>query len=291
MRGVLNINKPSGISSYDVIRRLKRILGSGKPAIGHAGTLDPLASGVLLILVGDATKISRLLLNSEKEYEAEVLFGMQTDTDDITGKTLTRTPVPDISTSRLRTLLQKFTGRIEQVPPCYSALKKNGAPLYRLARKGINVEMKPRTVTIHELELIDWSPPRVRLRALVSAGTYIRALARDLGKAAGSTATLAGLVRTRSGRFPVEKALALEQVSPERLAENLMPIDEALAELPRFTISPAMARCLLQGQKVRQQDAPQAEFALACTADRDFLALVTSEQGMLRPRRIIYADW
>ncbi len=295
MRGVLNVNKPSGMTSYDVIRRLKTVLGPDAPPLGHAGTLDPLAAGVLLILVGEATKISRFLAGSAKEYEAELLFGIRTDTDDVSGTAIAESPVPDMSEEKIRSLLAGFTGPIQQIPPAFSALKRNGVPLYRLARKGIKVQPEPRSVTVHKLELIEWNPPRVRFLAAVSAGTYIRALARDLGQAAGTNATLAGLTRTRSGRFTLEQAVPLRQLildpkAPERIVENLVPIEQALPDLPRFTVSPELARRLLQGQTIRNPEAPPAEYVLAVTADRKFLALVAVREDAVKPVRIIHAD-
>ncbi len=290
MRGVLNINKPSGISSYDVIRRLKRILGPRPPDIGHAGTLDPLASGVLLILIGEATKISRFLLNFRKEYEADILFGIETDTDDITGKVTAKSTVPVFSEQELCKLLRNFTGKNEQIPPSYSALKKNGIPFYRLARQGIDVKPKPRTVTIYQIELISWKPPHARVRTSVSSGTYIRALARDIGRVAGSAATLSGLVRTRCGQFTIDNAFKLSGITSENIIEFLIPIEDALVGMTCFNVSIQTARRLSQGQKVRTENAPKTEFGIARTKNRKFLAIVTSKQNELRPVRIIYID-
>lgn len=288
LRGVLNVNKPGGISSYDVIRRVKPLLDPGRPAIGHAGTLDPLADGVLLLLLGPATRVSRFLLGSDKEYVAELLFGAATDTDDITGSELRRAPVPSLDRAALIQLLGRFAGAIEQIPPRYSALKQNGVPLYRRARRGEEVHPRTRTVTVHELELLDWQPPRARLRALVSAGTYIRALARDIGEAADSAATLAALTRTRSGSFTLDRAVSLDRLDSANLPGLLVPIEDALADLPRFPVSPDQARDLRQGRPIPQPDVPEAEFALAATPDRSFLAIVTSRDGLLRPVRNLY---
>ncbi len=293
MRGVLNVNKPSGISSYDVIRRIKPILQSSIP-LGHAGTLDPLASGVLLVLLAEATKVSRFLLNLPKEYVAGVLFGKQTDTDDITGKVLSEQPVDGLTRERLQDCLARFTGEIEQVPPAFSALKQDGQPLYRLARKGLEVRPKPRMVKVYELELLEWNPPRAAIRCRVSAGTYIRALARDMGAALGTAATLETLVRTKVGHFTVEDAAALDTLDAAQLADRLTPIDAALAWMPRVAVSPAQAQQLLQGKVVRGFDGPTMPgadgFRMAETDDRRFLAIVGSNGTELRTERIIYAD-
>jgi tRNA pseudouridine55 synthase len=295
MRGVLNVNKPSGLSSYDVIRHIKRLL-SAQSAIplGHAGTLDPLASGVLLVLVGEATKVSRLLLNLPKEYVASVLFGRQTDTDDITGKTLRQGPVSELTTQRVRAGLEEFRGEIEQVPPAFSALKQDGQPLYRLARRGLEVRPQPRLVAVYELELLDWRPPNATVRCRVSAGTYVRALARDLGSALGTVATLATLVRTKVGRFTIEDAVALSALDAATLIDRLVPIEVALAGMPRITVSPVQALHLLQGKVVSRSADPAAAgadgLALALTDDHRFLAIVVSKGANLRTERIIYAN-
>lgn len=293
MRGVLNVNKPSGISSYDVIRHIKSILQSPAP-IGHAGTLDPLASGVLLVLLGEATKVSRFLLNLPKEYVAGVLFGRQTDTDDITGKTLAERPVTGLTAESVRTALNRLTGEIEQTPPVFSALKQDGQPLYRLARRGQEVRPKSRIVMVYELESLDWRPPTATFRCLVSAGTYIRALARDLGTSLGTVATLASLVRTKVGQFTIEGATATDALDAAALTERLTPIDSALAGMQRVTVSPVQARHLLQGKVVSAVEGvtmPGVDgFALARTEDRRFLAIVVSNGTRLLTERIIYAD-
>jgi len=290
MRGILNLAKPSGASSYDVIRRVKRVLGPEPPALGHAGTLDPLASGVLLVLVGAATRVSRFLMESDKEYEAEVEFGARTDTDDATGAVVAESAVPELDRAGLERLLARFTGTIEQVPPAFSALKQNGVPLYRLARRGIRVQARPRTVTVHRLELIDWHPPRARLRAQVSAGTYIRSLARDIGRAAGSEANLAGLVRTRSGAFRLVDAVEPAILTPGLIARSLVPVADALPGLPRILLPGTDAGRLARGQRIELDGAPDSGFALAITDDRRFLAVVRADHRTIRPVRIVYAE-
>ena len=293
MRGVLNVNKPSGISSYDVIRRIKPILQSPIP-IGHAGTLDPLASGVLLVLLGEATKVSRFLLDLPKEYVAGVLFGRQTDTDDITGMTLAESPATGLAAGSVRAALDRFAGEIEQIPPAFSALKQNGQPLYRLARKGMEVHPRSRKVTVHKLELPDWKPPTATVRCRVSAGTYVRALARDLGTALDTVATLATLVRTKVGQFTIEDASVSDTLDPTSLADRLVPIDVALTGMSRISVSPVQAQHLCQGKVVSGFGGSAVSgvdgFALAQTDDRSFLAIVVSNGTELRTKRIIYAN-
>jgi tRNA pseudouridine55 synthase len=293
MRGVLNVNKPSGISSYDVIRRVKSILQSPVP-IGHAGTLDPLASGVLLVLLGDATKVSRFLLSLPKEYVAGVQFGRQTDTDDVTGRTQSEGPVSGLTAELVRTGLVRFTGEIEQTPPAFSALKQNGQPLYRLARKGLEVHPKPRKAMVYELELLGWQPPTAIIRCRVSAGTYVRALARDLGTSLGTVATLSSLVRTKVGQFTVEDATAPDALDAASLTGRLTPIDAALAGMAHVTVSAVQAQHLHQGKVVSEFASPASSgvdgLTLAQTEDHRFLAIVVSNGTKLRTERIIYAD-
>jgi len=293
MRGVLNVNKPSGISSYDVIRRIKPILQSPIP-LGHAGTLDPLASGVLLVLLGEATKVSRFLLNLPKEYVAGVLFGKQTDTDDVTGKVTSERPATGLTAQLVQACLERFTGEIEQVPPAFSALKQDGQPQYRLARRGMEVRPKSRMVKVYELELLDWQPPTATIRCRVSAGTYVRALARDLGTALDTGATLATLVRTKVGQFTIEDATTPDTLDATSLPDRLVPIDAALAGMPHVTVSPVQAQHLHQGKVVGGFEGPTVSgvdgFALAQTDDHRFLAVVVSNGSKLRTERIIYAD-
>lgn len=292
MRGVLNINKPAGISSYDVIRRLKPVLEPKR--IGHAGTLDPMASGVLLVLVNEATKISRLLMALDKEYEAEITFGIETDTDDITGRVLRQAVVPDISAAELSQFLNgNFLGEIWQVPPRYSALKQEGVPLYRRARAGMPVEKGARRVQVYDIRLAGWEPPVARLSVRVSSGTYVRALARDIGRALGSAATLSRLVRTRVGNFMLKDGLNLEQVlaGGAELARLLVPVEQALSHLPKLEVSRDTAIELAEGKRPVWNEAIPADAGLlvAVNRERDFLALVRLRCGVLVPERIIYA--
>ncbi|MEO0078318.1 MAG: tRNA pseudouridine(55) synthase TruB [candidate division WOR-3 bacterium] len=294
LRGVLVVDKPAGITSYDVIRRVRRELKSEcsrVPPIGHAGTLDPMASGVLLILLGEATRLSRFLMTQTKEYDAEVTFGLATDTDDITGQAVSRCPVPDVTRERMQAALAGFVGTIEQVPPRYSALKQDGQAMYRLARQGRPVQPRPRRVTIHALALLGWEPPIARLRCVVSSGTYIRALARDLGAALGSAATLSRLIRTRVGRFRLDDALSLHDVNPSTIGERLIPIERAVAELRLLTVGVKSGEALRAGRPVPSEGPPEAEgSALVRTADGKALYLVRVADGCLYPERLIYAD-
>ena len=292
MRGVLNVNKPTGITSYDVIRRIKPMTGETK--IGHAGTLDPLAQGVLLILLGEATKVAELLQNLEKEYQAQVRLGVRTDTDDIAGRVIEERPAPAISEQQLTDLLQQFVGPIVQVPPVYSALKVGGVPAYDLARQGRNPRLPARTVLIKQIALLSSALPVFEFQAVVSKGTYIRALARDIGERLGCGATLQALTRTRIGGFRVENALALDRLDREALAAGLVPINEALAFMPLIYVKPEAVARLRNGQVLHAEDLVEAppETGLVRVSDPDGKILVISNciAGRLKPVRGVYAD-
>lgn len=295
MRGILNINKPAGISSYDCIRQLKRVFQSRR--IGHAGTLDPIATGILLILLEEATKIARLLLTLPKEYEAEMRLGVQTDTDDITGKIIHTAPLPDLTAQEVaKVLKEKFTGTLRQVPPRFSALKSSGEPLYKLARKGVVFTPAPRTVRVFAIRLLEWHPPFARIFARASSGTYIRALCRDIGKALGSSATLTTLTRTKVGDFTIQQAYPLSEITrpgskPEAF---LIPVVEGLKHLSWVSVSTEQAKELLQGKRVMIADwrdaAPEGDLVGALTQNQRFLAIVKLKDRWLSPERIVYAD-
>ncbi|MHB9154072.1 MAG: tRNA pseudouridine(55) synthase TruB [Endomicrobiales bacterium] len=203
--GLLNINKPPGVSSYWVVHEVKKVLGVKKA--GHCGTLDPLAQGVLLVLFGPATKMQSSLMSQKKIYRVRLLLGVTTDTGDVTGKILVKQETAQVSPTRLDNLLEKFTGEIQQIPPMYSALKFKGRRLYELAREGKSVERLPRPVTIYRLELLRYGPSCLELRVECSRGTYIRTLGEDIGRELGCGATVENLVRERVGAFGIEAAI------------------------------------------------------------------------------------
>ncbi len=228
-QGILLVDKPAGITSYTVVDRIKK--GFSLRKVGHGGTLDPMATGLLILLVGRATKGAGRLLGCDKEYEAEVRLGKTTDSQDITGKVIRETGEVDIDREAVEEALEGFRGEIDQVPPMVSALKHRGKRLYQLARKGIEVPRDPRKVTIKELELRGVRMPLLELRVRSSKGTYIRTLAHDLGEKLGCGACLASLRRTAVGPFKVEDASSLDELlkySKEELAARLIPSDRFL---------------------------------------------------------------
>ena len=248
--GVLLLDKPPGLSSSMALQQAKRLLNAEKA--GHAGTLDPLATGLLPLLFGEATKFAQFGLDSDKTYVAGVRLGIVTDTGDAEGRVLETRPVA-VQDAKLEAALARFRGVIDQVPPMYSALKRDGRPLYELAREGKSVERAPRRVTIHALELLRREPERLDLRVACSKGTYVRQLAVDLGEVLGCGAHLDALRRTGAGAFTLEGAVTLEdlQAAPEdRRGACLLPPDRLLEGLARVDLGPAEATRLLQGQAI-----------------------------------------
>lgn len=232
--GALLLDKPLGLSSNAALQRAKKALRAKKA--GHAGTLDPLASGLLLLLFGEATKFAGPLLDADKEYLASIKLGERTATGDSEGEVVERKDVPSDLAARLPGVLRRFTGRIEQVPPMYSALKHQGLPLYQRARRGETVERPARSVEIFELESVGLHGPVLELRVRCSKGTYIRTLAEDIGRELGTAAHLAGLRRTRAGGFSVEEAIsleALEAMNEADRARRVLPLAGLLSGLPR----------------------------------------------------------
>ena len=210
MDGILNIYKPAGRTSYSIVAMVKRL--SGERRVGHAGTLDPDATGVLPVCLGKATRVTEFLTDAVKAYRAEIELGIATDTYDSTGKIIQRGDFSGISREHLETALASFRGPIQQMPPMYSALKHKGKPLYELARVGIQVERKARPVEINDLELTDWQPPLATLEVVCSKGTYIRSLAHDLGQYLGCGAILKSLTRLRCGGFDIKDAISISQL-------------------------------------------------------------------------------
>ena len=256
MDGILIIDKPEGLTSHDVVNRLRRILKTKK--IGHTGTLDPFATGVLVMLVGKATRLAQFLDKDEKAYEAVIRFGFETDTGDRTG--IPRSEADNrisITIHEIENVLTEFRGGIEQIPPMHSAKKIDGKKLYEHARKGAVVEREPVKITIRELELIEPIELRepdfaVRVRVVCSAGTYIRTLAEDIGRAVGVGAHLQELRRTRAGGFRIEDAATLEELEESYAPlKFLRPMKEAVAHLPEFVLDADRVEKTLKGLSTR----------------------------------------
>lgn len=249
LHGVLNIYKEKGYTSHDVVAKLRRIVGQKK--IGHTGTLDPDAVGVLPVCLGKATKVCDMLTDKDKTYEAVLLLGKVTDTQDASGRILAETDTKGLKEQEVQDAICSFVGEYDQIPPMYSALKINGKKLYELARDGQEVERKPRKITIHEISILETELPRVRMKVTCSKGTYIRTLCHDIGEKLGCGGIMESLVRTRVERFAIEDSIPLEKA--ERLMEKgelaacLIPVDQMFAGDTKLYLKQAAARAVRNG--------------------------------------------
>jgi tRNA pseudouridine55 synthase len=249
--GILLVDKPAGITSNACLQKARYLYRAEKA--GHTGALDPLATGVLPICLGEATKVSQFLLDATKEYAATIRLGSKTTTADSEGELIGEADVPAFDAPSILPVLATFLGESRQVPPDYSALKQNGVPLYKLAREGREIEKKIRLVTIHELELLDYRAPFLHVRVLCSKGTYIRSLAEDIAVALGTLGHVSELRRLQSGPFRIEQCHTLESLAAiedfSRLDALLVPMDQAVAHLPLLMLSEVETRRLRQGQQ------------------------------------------
>lgn len=285
--GVLLLDKPSGMSSNTALQAARRLFNADKA--GHTGTLDPLASGLLPVCFGEATKFSQTLLDADKRYLAELRLGVRTDTADAEGTAIARRPVA-VSRQQIEPVLERFRGDIEQIPPMHSALKRDGRPLYQLARQGIEVERAARRVRIHRLELLGFAGERLELDVHCSKGTYVRTLADDIGEALGCGAHLTGLRRTAIGPFDIGDAIALERLQSlpaDSIDRFLLPADALLAALPRADLDAQQAADLLQGRAVAMPGAAAGITWRVYGAGR-FLGIARSAgDGVLAAARLI----
>jgi tRNA pseudouridine55 synthase len=247
LHGFLNIDKPAGMTSHDVVARVRRL--AGQKRVGHGGTLDPLATGVLPVALGGATRLVDYLVEDRKRYRADARLGVTTTTDDAEGEVVAEQPVPPLGHAAIQAAIAPFIGTIQQIPPMYSAIQVGGQRMYDLARRGEIVELVARTVTIDEIRIIDWQPPVLTLDVVCGKGTYIRALARDLGAALGCGAHLAALRRTGVGPLRIDAAvpLATLQNEPAHLPEHLLPPEAAVAALPRIDMDQTRAERIRHG--------------------------------------------
>jgi tRNA pseudouridine55 synthase len=262
LEGVLPVNKPAGMTSHDVVAKARRLLRERR--IGHTGTLDPMATGVLPLVIGRATRLSDLLQDMPKAYEAEMWFGLATDTEDVTGNVTETVDGFRITEADVRAVLDRFRGTIVQVPPMYSALKVDGKRLYELAREGKTVERAPREVTIYELELTGFDAsgerPSASIRVRCSKGTYIRTLCADIGRAVGVPAVMSKLVRTEAAGIPIDRTVSLDELErmakEGTIAEAIVPADKALVHLPVVQLPDEAARKAANGRTVTADALP-----------------------------------
>ncbi len=286
--GMLCVDKPLGITSHDVVNRIRRLAGLRR--VGHAGTLDPLATGVLLLALGRSTRLIEYLVGADKVYETAVRLGQSTTTYDAEGDVVAERPFAHLTLPQISDALKPFRGVIQQQPPLYSAIKQGGQPLYKLARQGVTDVKRPyRTVTIHQLSLMGWEPPFLTLRIACSSGTYIRSLGHDLGEALGCGGHLTALRRLSVGDFDVETAVPLENLTPENIESFLLPPDTAVRHLPRVDLPETVAAAILQGKIIPHTAAPLGELVRAYGPDGQFLGILVAKGAQWRARKMFPA--
>lgn len=292
VHGVLLLDKPVGITSNTALQRVKRLFNANKA--GHTGSLDPLASGMLPICLGEATKISGYLLSADKRYRATCKLGVKTDSGDADGEVIERRPVAALSHAQVAEVMEGFIGHISQIPPMHSAIKRNGMPLYKLAHQGIEVEREPREVDIHQLELVRLEGDELEFDVHCSKGTYVRTLAEDMGEALGCGAHIIALRRTSVGildgaRMVSPETLdALAQQGPEALDVLLTPMEEALADWPEVRLTEDASYYLCQGQPVFVPRVQERGLVRLFGGDESFLGLGTIlDDGRVAPKRLV----
>ena len=290
--GVLVVDKPVGLSSHDVVQIIRN--GTKIRRAGHTGTLDPRASGVLVVLLGPAVRLSEYVSASEKRYQAVIELGITTDTYDMEGQITRRSPV-EITYEEFEEALQGFIGEFEQKPPAYSAIKIKGEKAYEIARRGEEVDLEPRTIQVHELELLDWDPPEAVVDIQCSSGTYVRSLAHDLGEKLGCGATLTGLRRTKNGRFGLRDAVSLRKLQEAFSAgdwyQYLIPAAEALGDWYTVELTVEQVDEVRHGHRVPAPEVVEAgKWARAVSQEGELVALVEydSAANEWQPRKVFF---
>ncbi len=292
LHGVLLLDKPLGLSSNQALQQVKRLCHAAKA--GHTGSLDPLATGMLPICFGEATKLTAFMLEADKSYDVIARLGVSTDTGDAEGEVACELPVPVLTDTALDQALSDFVGEIEQVPPMYSALKHEGQRLYALARRGIEVQRAPRKVHIHDFTILSYKAPNLEFRVGCSKGTYVRTLVEDLAKALGTVAHVIALRRLWVVPFTGERMIPLDALAgrcegaPEAADELLLPVDSAIADWPRLVVGIELAQRLIQGQALPAEPSwPQTRVRLCLPGPRFFGIGEVLPDGRLVPRRIL----
>lgn len=290
MRGGLAIFKPKGPSSYDMIRELRHLFPKGTK-LGHAGTLDPAAEGLILLLVGEATRVQHLIKALDKTYRAVVRLGVRTDTLDGEGIVVEDIKVPEIEEDTIREALSSLTGQRMQRPPAYSAVKIAGERAYHKARAGDEFLLPEKKITIHSIELLCWNSPLITVSTRVSSGTYIRTLGLEIGEKLGLPASLAALERTRIGHFSLEDASSTDELFPENVCEKLIPLELLLSYMPQAEVDDAIVERLIQGKPTGSgisEELLQASLSIVFSNDHTQAFLCETKQGKLWSRRLIY---
>lgn len=273
LNGVLLVDKPVGVTSHDVVDHIRKAAGTRR--VGHTGTLDPGATGLLIVCIGTATRLSEHLVGLDKTYEGYMRLGVVTDSYDMDGKVLEENPVPELTPEQIQRIFDEFTGPILQTPPMVSAVKVGGERLYKLARKGETIEREPRPVTVREFVLLGYEPPLIHFRVCCTRGTYVRSLCHDVGRRLGCGATLDTLRRTAVGKHRVENAAPMESFKTlEDVTARLMPLGEAL-DFPEVIVRPSGIKSIAAGNALRPRD-----LRTPCTAREGWVQL-KSESGEL----------
>lgn len=295
--GVLVIDKPVGMTSHDVVQAVR--IGTGIRRAGHTGTLDPRASGVLVILLGPAVRLSEFVSASDKRYQAIIRLGASTDTFDADGRFTQQSNVPvNVTEEQFEKELKQFEGEIEQTPPPYSAVKVQGRRAYDMARKGEEVELTPRKITVHHLEVLEWAPPEVVVDVHCSSGTYVRSLANDVGNALGCGGYLVGLRRTKSGRFSLRDATPLRKLQEAFKVGNwyqyLIPAAEALADWPSVELDPDQVEAVKHGHRIPSPEDVHTvgdNFVRGVSMAGELVALMQldTETNELQPKKVFFS--
>ncbi len=284
MLGILLVDKPKGLTSHDVVNQIRRKFGTKR--VGHAGTLDPLATGLLVVAIGPATRFLQYLPLEPKVYEAEITFGQSTSTYDAEGERSELAAPPSDFGAALEEALPAFRGLIQQLPPMYSAIKVHGQPLYKYARMGKELEREPRTVHIASFEVTGIEGPAVRARVVCSGGTYIRSLAHDLGQAIGCGAYLSGLVRTHVGRFSLVEASALDEIHPSQLKS----LREALPPMPLLEIGDVSTQNIREGRPIGMAETLDAPLIALIEPRGEVFSVARIHGNVLQPECVIPAE-
>lgn len=292
--GIVVLDKAIGISSNRALQEVKRVYDANKA--GHTGSLDPLATGVLPLCLGEATKVSQFLLDSDKKYRTRLKLGVRTDSGDCEGNEIARCVDFDISRQQVEAALEQFQGEIEQVPPMYSALKVNGVPLYKMARKGEVVEREARRVTVYSIELGEYDADELELEIACSKGTYIRTIADDLGQALGCGAHIIALRRTQAGVFTEADCVTTQALKEESerggfdaIDEHLMPMDQAIEDLPEVVLPSITASFIKNGQPVLVRHLPEEGLVKLYEEERFIGIGCIDDDGKVAPKRLIVA--
>jgi tRNA pseudouridine55 synthase len=287
--GFLNVNKPLKLTSHDVVarvrRRYKELTGSKK--VGHAGTLDPLATGVLVLCLGGATRLSDYVMHTTKQYRAQVTLGKTTTTYDAEGDIMAEVDASHISQADVEAALPQFTGAIQQIPPMYSAIKVDGKKLYDLAREGKSIERKARDITIESLNILSWNSPTFELDVVCGSGTYIRSLAYDIGQVLGVGAYLSGLERIASGNFHVDSSISLDTIlNDDTWHQQIIPPQDALNDRPSIILSNENLQLIQNGQFIERTNVTDIEFMFAYTDEGQLAAILTPRDNFWKPHKV-----